>query len=338
MKVDALKGQPLWGIRIVIAAFFSLAGAALPLQGQTQSAAEPLVTHNTWTSGAAMPTAVWFPAGAGVIKNQIYVVGGYNSSNAAIADNQIYDPATNAWTTGAPLPTATAQGAAAVVKNILYIFGGDAGNGTCSTQTNAVWAYNPKTNSWSSRAAMPTARCSEAAVVEDNVIYVIGGYNNSSGRLNTVEAYDPATDTWTEESPLMVGKSEPSVGLVGKTIVAADGYTDSGDTGDSEGYDAATNSWTAYKADPTPRNGACGGSIGSLLYVAGGYPGGGPGTPAYTLTESFKVSKDTWATLAPMPQASMAPGSAVYKKQLYCFGGTSSALGTALDNVQIYQP
>ena len=34
-------------------------GAALPLQAQTDAARAqaPAVTHNTWTSGAAMPTA-----------------------------------------------------------------------------------------------------------------------------------------------------------------------------------------------------------------------------------------------------------------------------------------
>lgn len=37
-----------------------------------------------------------------------------------------------------------------------------------------------------------------------------------------------------------------------------------------------------------------------------------------------------------MPQATLLPGSAVYKGQLYCFGGLY--LEGALNNVQIYQP
>ena len=59
---------------------------------------------------------------------------------------------------------------------------------------------------------------------------------------------------------------------------------------------------------------------------------------ALTLTESFKVSKNTWKALASMPQAAMFGSSALYKGQLYCIGGASSFNGTVLGNVKIYQP
>jgi hypothetical protein len=41
-----------------------------------------------------------------------------------------------------------------------------------------------------------------------------------------------------------------------------------------------------------------------------------------------------------MPQASVFPGSAIYKGKLYCIGGTSvfGVSSTDLGNVQIYQP
>jgi N-acetylneuraminic acid mutarotase len=222
-----------------------------------------------------------------------------------------------------------------VVKNVLYVIGGSNNGG--GDLFNAVWAYNPKTKAWTSKAVMPTARCSAAATVENNIIYVIGGYA-SGVRLNTVEAYDPATDTWTEEAPLLVGKSEPAVATVGTTIVAADGYNGSGDNGDNEGYDVSTNVWTSLTADPSPRNAACFGSTKKgLLYVAGGADLG----PALSVTESFKLSTKAWTTLAPMPQAVGIPGSAVYKNVLYCIGGASGGdifQNTVYDYVQIYQP
>ena len=299
-------------------------------------------THNFWTSGASLPTAVWYPA-VGVINGQIYVVGGFDASKTAIADTQIYNPVNNTWSTGVSLPTATEQAVGAVVKNVLYVFGGSTNQ--CSTVTNAVWAFNPMTKTWSSKSAMPTARCDMGVAVENNIIYVVGGWSPNGGgtRLNTVESYNPATDTWKEEAPLLNGKSEPSVGLLGNktigfTIVAADGFTSSGNTGDNEGYNASTNVWSSFKADPNPRNGACGAGRGTKMFVAGGDTGGGPGTPALSVTEKFTVSTNTWKTLASMPQATMFPGSAAYKGRLYCFGGTSSYLGTVLNNVQIYQP
>jgi len=109
-----------------------------PAHAQTET---PAVTHNTWTSGAAMPTAVVAPQVA-LLGTEIYVVGGYGV-DGTLADTQIYSPATNTWSTGVPLPTATYEGAAAVVKNILYVIGGSPASGPYST--NAVWAYSPKT-------------------------------------------------------------------------------------------------------------------------------------------------------------------------------------------------
>jgi len=97
--------------------------------------------------------------------------------------------------------------AVAVVGNIMYVIGGST-NSSGSAVTNTVWAYNPRTGKWSSKALMPTARASAVAIVESKVIYVIGGWNGifSGPSLTTVEGYNPATDTWTEEAPLLVGK------------------------------------------------------------------------------------------------------------------------------------
>ena len=286
----------------------------------------PTVAHNTWTSGAPMPVATSTQA-IGVIKGKIYVVAGTTCQSCQggdLANTQIYAPATDTWSVGAPLPVATDNGVtAAVVRNILYLIGG----GTESEGvTAAVWAYNPKTDSWSSKSPMPTARgCASAAVLK-GIIYVVGGCGeNPYDRLTTVESYNPATDTWTELAPLLVGKSQPAVGTVGSTIVAADGFTAYGDTGDNEAYDVATNTWTSLTPDPSPRNGLCSADIGGRLYVAGDG----------TATESFNLSRNTWKTLASMPQATQFPGTAVYKRRLYCFGGL---WGPALSRVQIYQP
>jgi N-acetylneuraminic acid mutarotase len=309
------------------------AGAVCPAQAQTEEIAA--IQHNTWTLGAPMPVAVNWPM-TGLLKGQIYVVGGYTGGPAA-ADNQIYNPVTNSWTSGAPIPAATAQGAVAVVKQVLYVFGGSNDGGNASV-TNASWAYNPKKNKWHPIAAMPTARCSAVAVVYKNIIYVIGGYYNGE-RLSTVEAYDPATDSWTEEAGLLLGKSEISAGLIGTTIVAADGYSGS-DTGDNEAYDIATNTWTSLASDPNARNGSCFGVIRGKLYVSDGNDSGG--IPIARM-DAFNLAKNAWnwKSLAAMPNTLTDSGSAVYKGRLYCIGGGNFAVppnNTVYDYVQIYQP
>ena len=313
--------------------FFALvfAGASLTAAGQADSVHKqfPEVTHNTWTSGAAMPTPV-YNAAAGVLKDGIYVVGGGVTYTTFTSDVQVYNPVTNKWSAGVAFPTTIVEAASAVVKNVLYVFGGSTDG---SDVTNAVWAYNPKTKTWSSKTAMPTARLGAVAVVDKNIIYVINGYNNGTF-LTTVESYNATTNAWTEEAPELVAKIQFEAGRIGNSIVAIDGINAANSAmADNEAYNIGTNTWTSVTADPTARTGACGGAIGAAMYVAGGYD-----FQTVTLTESFKLSSKKWATLAPMPQAALLPASAIYKKQLYCIGGITTFEGTVLGNVQIYQP
>jgi N-acetylneuraminic acid mutarotase len=325
-------------VPVVAAALASLIAASALAQtgtvadGFSEVTARPAAAHNYWTSGAPLPTAVTYQM-TGVIEGKIYNVGGH--STKVVGDNQVYDPVANTWTTAASLPTPTLNAASAVVANILYIFGGSTSSGI----TNEVWAYNPKTNTWATKAAMPTARQGAVAVVENNLVYVIGGNTASTNRLSTVESYDPATNDWTTEAPLMVAKARPASGLLKTTIVAAGGLTNSAVTGDNEGYDATTNVWSSLTPDPTPRSHTCNGVLNTSLYSVGG--AGGAAETAIALNEAFTLSKNKWITKASIPQAVAAPGSAVYKGLLYCFGGSweiSIPPGTVYNDVQIYHP
>jgi hypothetical protein len=127
--------------------------------------------------------------------------------------------------------------------------------------------------------------------------------------------------------------------LVGTKIVAADGFSASGDTGDNAGYNASTNSWKSQTADPAGRNEACTGSISGRLYVAGGSHDGI--TNNTNVNELFNLSTNKWAPLAPIPHPVVAAGSAVNKGLLYCFGGGDNTVafqGKVFNFVQIYQP
>jgi uncharacterized repeat protein (TIGR03803 family) len=290
--------------------------------------------HNSWGSGAAMPTPTNGSA-AGFINGKIYVVGGSNST-AVVGNNQVYNPTNNTWTTGAVMPTPVGGAASAVVNGLLYVIGGYTVPNVVDA-TNLVQIYNPKTNTWSTGAAMPTPRGGDAAAVDGTTIYVVGGNNSTSLRLDTVEAYDTATNSWTEEAPLLVGKSEPTAGLLGTSVVSSGGVSTSGTTGDNESYKVSTNTWSGLTADPTARNLSCFGVLSGQLYVAGG---ANSSASPINLTESFNLTSDKWTTLLSMPDAVIGAGSAVANGQLYCFGGGNSVSsgGTIYNYVQIYQP
>jgi uncharacterized repeat protein (TIGR03803 family) len=296
--------------------------------GTTLKSLQKFLVHDSWGTGAAMPVGA-VASCAALMNGQIYVVGGLNGS--PLTNNQIYNPTTNKWSAGTALGNGLSNQACAAVNGEVYEFGGTTNVG--SSQTNAVWAYNPSTKTWASKIAMPTARQDIVAVVENGLVYVIGGYDGN--RLRTVEAYNPANDTWISEASLLVAQSGDVGGLIGTQIVISGGAGQSTDTGDTESYSARNNSWTSLALDTTLRNNPCGGAISGSLYVAGGADRTGP---ALKVVRAFMPSTDSWTTLSSIPQATVAPASAVYNGQLFCFGGWTAFQGTILNNLQIYQP
>lgn len=334
----------------VMAGFLSFAVAAcssagtgqqIPSGSQTigQDGAIPDVTHNKWSAGTPIPTAVLLPA-AGAIGTKIYVAGGATAAKVATAKLQIYDTASKTWTTGAPMHTARWDpSGGAVVNGIFYALGGAT---SLSTFTKAVEAYDPTTNTWTRKKAMPIANAPVAAVVGAD-IYAIGGYDIATNqRLASVYKYDTVANKWSKVASMHDGRSNPAVGTIGSTIVAAYGLDNSGITTDNEAYSATANSWTTKASGPTATTGPCSGVSGGRLYVAGG-ESGGASAPAINVVDAYTLKTNGWASKATMPQAVVGPGSAVINGKLYCIAGASSGnprLGGVVfyNNVQVYQP
>ena len=78
---------------------------------------------------------------------------------------------------------------------------GDGGGSEPAERTNfaqlkTVFAYDPKTDTWSRQADMPTARRWLAVAAVDGIIYALGGGGWYEKEMNTVEAYDPKANAW----------------------------------------------------------------------------------------------------------------------------------------------
>ncbi len=136
-----------------------------------------LVTES-WSARSKMPVAREGTAGA-FIGGKLYVSHGSLPGGAGIDSAQMasYDPTTNIWTTLASASAGRAELVGAAVGGIFYAIGGrnksigaPCGTAVCS----AVEAYNPATNTWSTKTAMPTARAGIGAAVVGGKIYVVG--------------------------------------------------------------------------------------------------------------------------------------------------------------------
>ena len=186
-------------------------------------------SENTWTQKAPMPT----PRSAlsvAAVDGKIYALGGKTRglNGFLLATNEMYDPANDTWAAKAPMPTPRAFFTVAVFQNKIYCFGGLIGN---STQREQFWkgctaneVYDPSTDTWETKAPMPTARWRLQANTANGKIFLIGGAPNAS--LN--EVYDPETDNWTAKAPILYNETITYLAYPFKDTInyaASDGFT-----------------------------------------------------------------------------------------------------------------
>ena len=180
------------GLTVVNGILYAVGGAAsngTPLA--TLEAYDP--TTNTWTTKASMPTArVDF--GVAAINGILYAVGGFsviNNVGTNQATVEAYDPAANAWVTKASMPTARHRFGVGVINGILYAVGGQSSQSNPPTFASMLEAYDPSTDTWSTKAPMPTVRSSLGVTAINGVLYAVGGVTVSGALQATVEAYQP---------------------------------------------------------------------------------------------------------------------------------------------------
>jgi N-acetylneuraminic acid mutarotase len=149
---------------------------------------------DTWTRKTDMLTARHFP-GISVVEGKIYIIGGirhcdYTSSLSTVEE---YDPATDTWATKTSMPTARTALSACMINGKIYAIGGASNYKSTATIFSTVEEYDPMTDSWMSRAELPTARQSLSTNVVNGKIYAIGGSTTPFPWLGnaTVEEYEP---------------------------------------------------------------------------------------------------------------------------------------------------
>jgi N-acetylneuraminic acid mutarotase len=171
--------------------------------------------QDTWNALAPIPTPRSEPGAALAADGKIYVIGGNPTLNRKESSRmnvvEAYDPKTDKWTKCKPLPvprTALCVVAAsdAAGRQLLFAIGGRnfdlPGNGL-----STVEAYDPRTDSWSTKSRMPLNLHGMAATLgPDGKIYVLGGTNSKLTDISQVQVYDPAADRWTRSINMPYGQ------------------------------------------------------------------------------------------------------------------------------------
>ncbi len=134
-----------------------------------------------WMTKAPMPKAGGGVASA-VLAGKIYFFGG-DFDNGYVSLTEIYNPETDTWSFGTGAPTYFLTGVAVATSGVMapkqiYVFNfpyADLASMHAPFFTTQV--YNPKNDSWSAGADIPTNRQDFGVATVNDTIYVIGGFS-----------------------------------------------------------------------------------------------------------------------------------------------------------------
>jgi N-acetylneuraminic acid mutarotase len=249
----------------------------------------------TWTPKKSMLVPAHHAA-AVALGGKIYVFGGFvgrpgTKAWQPIANALVYDPAADSWKELPPMPTPRGSAQAVVVDGKIFVIGGAHANIPGKPGTEPLWVgvpqivvgtveeYDPATNTWRTRAPMPTGRNHFFAAAVDGKIYAVNGrigtsFVTMSDVTDIVEEYDPKTDIWR-----YMGRSPTRRGDVTGGVHNGQIYVIGGEYEEPRGkitfwafeaYDPKTNSWRSLPHMQIARHGGVASFIGNELHAAGG--------------------------------------------------------------------
>ena len=100
-----------------------------------------------------------------------------------------------------------------------------------------VWmneAYDIATNTWATRAPMPTARSGTGIATVDGKVHVLGGegwIDDFGGVFRAHEVYDPKTNSWSRAARMLTPRHGFAATEIGKVIYAVSGVNNAGGAG-----------------------------------------------------------------------------------------------------------
>lgn len=229
------------------------------------------------------------------------VKGDYSPLSMAKKDDGKKEPAAvanaagDAWQPVANLPTTLQDSAVAVDGGKVYSAFGYTG----SADTNALYAYDPDSGSWSKLAsAADTREGNPAHGFIGGKLYAVGGWGASGSPDSKLEVYDPASNSWSTKasSPKPYAGSGSAV-LGGKLYVVGGCTASACGTTDVTVYDPSSDSWSQLASYPESISWQACGGIDGKLYCAGGSNASGSVKHAYV----YDPAADAWSAVADLP-------------------------------------
>lgn len=228
-------------------------------------------------------------------------------------------------------------GAVTGLDGTIYAIGGQNGG---SVPQGTVYARNPSTGAWTTKAALPAARDTFGCAVDAaGIVYVIAGADTSANPTTTVYAYNPATNTWSTKAALPSARQGVVAANGPAGVIYAIGGTDSSGapTNTVYAYDIASNTWSLLTALPTLRTNAAA-AVGSdgTVYVIGGIAAAGSNAGTTTVY-AYHPATSSWSSKAPLPAPTYGAGATRgAHTTVYVAAGSDHSIGQK--SVYAYDP
>ena len=193
--------EPRTLARIAAVALLCTAGAqdngAIPSLARSLDRGTP---GTGWKINAPIPEPLGVAQGATLASadgTRLFHIGGITGDMVASNRLWIYSTAEDVWSRGADVPVSPgirSYGAAVELDGFIYVFGGYDGIQVLDT----TWIYDEAKDSWSQGTSMPSPRFGSAVAADAGVIWVMGGFENTSigGVSDLAWRYDPSLDNW----------------------------------------------------------------------------------------------------------------------------------------------
>ncbi|MFL5495480.1 MAG: Kelch repeat-containing protein [Gemmatimonadales bacterium] len=229
------------------------------------------------------------------------------------------------------------------------------GEDTAPTQPGAPGDQHPTTpelawasNSWTTRATMPTGRHAHAAAVAYTdsgaaILYAIGGLAAPfAQQSDVVEAYNYTTNSWTTKAPLPVRLyGTNGVGVIGGKLYLSGGVQDI-DQDRSIAlpylfvYNPQRDTWTRKANLPHKMSSGVTGVINGKLYVLPGVCTDCSGGTRTRRFYRYDPAMNAWSSLPWAPHQHAEGAGGVINGKFYVAGGYDSV--TTISLLDVYDP
>lgn len=225
----------------------------------------------TWKVVADFKCELSSPACA-VLNGKMYITGGKNSKNRAVATAAFYDPVRKDITVTTDLQIPRFGHGLVELDGHIYAVGGYGDDGG---RVDSVERYDECNRTWVAMPGLHDVRSALGCDALRGKIYVAGGYGPGPQQtlVDMVEVYDPKTSHWEKAASLNIPRAHVCCVTYMDKLWAVGGYDGQHASQTVEIYDPDTQRWTEGPNLIKKRSVVVCSVLDGKLYAIGGYDG-----------------------------------------------------------------